>query len=69
MPEFLWYTLGDLVVVYKAHLFLPESLCSISQGEKGSDVVVNKHSVNDTDTNPHISVRLVYTKRYMAEPY
>ena len=69
MPEFLWYTLGDLVVVYKAHLFLPESLYSISQGEKGSDVVVNKHLINSSDTNPHISARLVSTKRHMAEPY
>jgi len=56
MPEFLWYTLSDLVVVYKAHLFLPESLYSISQGKKGSDVVGNKHLINNSDTNPHISV-------------
>ena len=69
MPEFLWYTLSDLVVVYKAHLFLPESLYSISQGKKGSDVVVNKHLISNSDTNPHISVRLVPTKRHMAEPY
>lgn len=55
MPEFLWYTLGDLVAVYKAHLFLPESLYSVSQGEKGSDVVANKHLINSSDTNPHIS--------------
>ena len=61
--------LSDLVVVRKAHLVLPQSLYSSSQGKTGTYVAGNKNVINNSDTNPHITVRLVSTKRHMAKPY
>lgn len=60
--------LSDLVVVCKAHLVLPQSLYSSSQGKTGTYVAGNKNVINNSDTNPHIAVRLFLQKDTWQNP-